>query len=66
MSRAAATAAYEDSRQPSNGLTALSREAIWRRHHFVLKQARHPEAITAPPVLQPGTPEVQPVAQSLY
>ena len=37
MSRAAATTAYEDSLHPSSRLTALSREAIWRCHQFVLK-----------------------------
>jgi hypothetical protein len=62
VSRTASTAAYEASRQPSNSVTALTREAIWRCQHFVLKQARHPEALIVPPVLQLGTPEVQLVA----
>jgi len=26
---------------------SLSRDAIWRCHHFVLKQARQPEALAA-------------------
>ena len=62
VSRAAATAAYEASRQPSNSVTALSREATVVVNTLCLSKHDTLKHLRAPPVLQLGGQEVQLVA----